>query len=554
MGGIALVVLCCGLYLPGVWSIPPVDRDESRFAQASAQMLASGTVEGWVVPRIQEKPRLNKPPLIYWLQATSAGGFGVEKDMHRGDAESAEKKRELISKATTGGTAGDEAGPLPTAGIWAYRLPSVVCAIVAVLLTWRIGVRMFDPRAAWLGAALLGACVMELWDARQARADQLLLATTTATMLALWNLWDSRNKENRGGASRAALFWLVLALGVMSKGPITPMIAALTAVCLGVTTGEWGWLKRMRPLIGLLIVVAVVGPWVFLVAREVGFSRYFSIVIDETVGRSAVAKEGHWGPPGYHAVMLAVMFWPGSLLAAAAVGRAWKKARAFTAEAQRTQRQKSGKEEFNSGRADARGGLGHRLRVALRMNSARPETFLLCWIVPSWIVFEIVGTKLPHYTLPLYPAIALLTGRAIFAADAGRLPGARGLGAKLGLGIWLAIGAAIGIVGPLIAWWNDWIEPPINQQAIVMASMFALLMLVCVSNLLGRRPGGAHERGRFVAAHLSAIGATVVASALAFGSLLPVASPLWITSRLMRDIEHIDPFGERPIAAIGYSE
>jgi len=39
--------------------------------------------------------------------------------------------------------------------------------------------------------------------------------------------------------------------------------------------------------------------------------------------------------------------------------------------------------------------------------------FLLAWIVPSWIVFELVVTKLPHYVLPLYPAIAILIARAI---------------------------------------------------------------------------------------------------------------------------------------------
>src|SRR6185503_4650826 len=65
-GGAGLVLLCLAVYLPGLFSIPPVDRDESRFAMASWQMYTSGD---WVVPRIQERARLNKPPLIYWLQA-----------------------------------------------------------------------------------------------------------------------------------------------------------------------------------------------------------------------------------------------------------------------------------------------------------------------------------------------------------------------------------------------------------------------------------------------------------------------------------------------------
>ena len=39
--------------------------------------------------------------------------------------------------------------------------------------------------------------------------------------------------------------------------------------------------------------------------------------------------------------------------------------------------------------------------------------FLLAWLIPSWIVFEAVLTKLPHYVLPLYPAIAILTAGAV---------------------------------------------------------------------------------------------------------------------------------------------
>src|SRR4051812_42978968 len=70
-GSLLLVLLCLAVYLPGLRSIPPVDRDESRFAQASRQMLeggVAGTPGAWVVPMVQNRPRLNKPPLIYWLQ------------------------------------------------------------------------------------------------------------------------------------------------------------------------------------------------------------------------------------------------------------------------------------------------------------------------------------------------------------------------------------------------------------------------------------------------------------------------------------------------------
>jgi 4-amino-4-deoxy-L-arabinose transferase-like glycosyltransferase len=176
------VLLCAAVYLPGMFSIPPVDRDEARFAQASRQMFESVALPdeakndamhggGLVVPMVQDRPRLNKPPLIYWAQAASAWLW----------------------------TGGD---PLRDA-IWMYRLPSALFATLAVLITWRIGCSMLDPRAGWAGAALLAVCPMVVWDAHQARSDQLLLACTT---LALWGLWEVWSRARRG---RAGWVWPV---------------------------------------------------------------------------------------------------------------------------------------------------------------------------------------------------------------------------------------------------------------------------------------------------------------------------------------------------------
>src|SRR6185437_12974939 len=78
------------------------------------------------------------------------------------------------------------------------------------------------------------------------------------------------------------------------------------------------------------------------------------------------AQEAHGAPPGYYFILFWVTFWPAATLAAMAVPSVW---------------------------------------ASRREKGAR---FLLAWIVPAWIVFELVITKLPHYVLPLYPAIAIL--------------------------------------------------------------------------------------------------------------------------------------------------
>jgi 4-amino-4-deoxy-L-arabinose transferase-like glycosyltransferase len=593
-GGVALVVLCLALYLPGVWSIPPVDRDESRFAQASAQMLASGTVEGWVVPRIQEKPRLNKPPMIYWLQAASAWLCGTEEKIHHSGTEDTERKtekyglneKESIEGMTVRGehasapaspqpsgtgvppvtsqplpsssssSSSSSLGPLPTAGIWAYRLPSVLCAIVSALLTWRLGRRMVDPRAAWLGGALMAACVMQLWDARQARADQLLLTTTTATMFALWNIWNTRHRADAGGAARAAMFWLCLALGVMSKGPITPMVAGLTMLALSVTTGEWAWMKRLRPLMGVAIVLAVVMPWVGLVMHEIGAAKYLALIYDETLGRSVSAKEGHWGPPGYHTVLLAVMFWPGSLLTLAAVIRAVKNSK-FTTEAQRARREE-----------EKRGNWFLRAQAVVRLNGSRVETFLLCWIVPAWVVFELVGTKLPHYTLPMYPAIALLSARAVFAAETGKLAGAQDFGAKIGWAVWILIGVVLVLMLPVaresalhdmadhVRRWADANakSTPELDRFTLLGALRALAPFLILAVILPIALVRRLQRGRFVRAQSESIFQVVIISALVFQGMLPATPYFWPTAMTIRSVRLIDPAGARQLATVGYGE
>src|SRR3954454_12428804 len=68
-----LAALCLALYLPGIASVPPLDRDESRFAQATRQMLETGD---YIRIRFQDEARNKKPVGIYWLQTASVSLFG----------------------------------------------------------------------------------------------------------------------------------------------------------------------------------------------------------------------------------------------------------------------------------------------------------------------------------------------------------------------------------------------------------------------------------------------------------------------------------------------
>lgn len=396
-----LVVLCLAAYLPGLFSIPPIDRDESRFAQASRQMFESVALPadqrlpglhsgGLAVPYVGDTPRLNKPPLVYWLQSASAAAF-------------------------TGGQ------PLRDA-IWMYRVPNVLCTIGAVLLLFRLGASMpgIGRSAAFLAAAGFAACPLVVVDAHQARADQLLLLTVVATQTLLWRIYSSP-RTNWG---LVLAFWLSVAMGVLAKGPITPMIAALSAIGCSAIRGEWRWLWRLQPLVGVLVLAAGVSPWVIAVGQHVGLSNYLNEVYSETIGRSKQPMEGHWGPPGYHALLFVFLLWPLALA------------------------------------------LPHALaRVRRRWRRDASTAFLLAWLLPAWIVFEIVSTKLPHYPMPLFPAAALLLARAAVLVT--RLPARRASGVflhwkRFWAGTGLVVITAIAALGASMPWWREfgWIEGP----------------------------------------------------------------------------------------------
>ncbi len=487
-GLVALLVICAVVYVPGLFTLPPVDRDESRFAQASRQMVESGN---WAVPMVQDRPRLNKPPLIYWLQSASVKLLGDDWDN----------------------------------AIWVYRLPSALCATGAVLITWRLGRRMFDPRAALLGAALLAACPMVVWDAHQARSDQLLLFTVVLTQYALWRVWKSEGSAGvRSDVLAAVFFWLALSLGVMAKGPIAPMIAACTALGVSIVDRRWRWMLRLQPLLGVLIVAAVVAPWVWKVVQQVGWETYSKIIFDETIGRSREAKEGHWGPPGYHLVLLPALFWPGSFLTAAGVVRAW-----------------------------ARGGVGGVMRSTAQRTRVgrRAELFLLAWAIPAWIIFECIGTKLPHYTMPLYPALALLSGRMVLhAASRGRafVPDA---GLKLGIGIWMLITLVIaGLASPAIYIALAYPAGPMRAGWLVVPATLCVILAIRVVWRMFPQVRFA----RWLHVQLLAFGLALVTPLLLIELNLAREPHLALSSRLAERLGELDPGSVRPIAALEYHE
>jgi 4-amino-4-deoxy-L-arabinose transferase-like glycosyltransferase len=481
LAALALLLLCAAVYLPGLFALPPVDRDECRFAQASRQMFEAHALPadqlnprlhsgGWAVPYFTDTPRLNKPPLIYWLQVGSAWLFTLGQ-------------------------------PLSDA-IWMYRVPSVMSAMVTVLATWWFGKRWLDPRAAWLAAALLAVAPMIVWDANQARADQLLVACTTVAMGALGVLAvrglrfapasETQRTGTAGGWVWPLVFWFAVAAGVMAKGFVTPLVAGLAVVTLSAATRRWTWVLALRPWLGMVILPAAVVPWLYFVAQhQGGIGPFIQQAFGEFFVRAAAgSKEGHFAPPGTHLVLLAVLFWPGSLLTLLALGHAIRRAKGHA---------------LKPPTADT--GWWTRLLTLIRTPwRGRPiELFLLAWIVPMWVLFELSMAKLPHYTMPMYPAVALLSARMVFRVTARAAKGEPVQPPALGRVLWCILPVVLGLaqitIGGLLLMLGIGL-PSFALLELVLS--FALLVLVPSAMLfsLGWWAVRSANRGRTVRAQL----------------------------------------------------
>jgi 4-amino-4-deoxy-L-arabinose transferase-like glycosyltransferase len=371
---ILLTLLCLAFFAPGQSVLPPVDRDEARFAQATRQMLQTGD---YIHIRFQDTPRHKKPAGIYWLQAASVGLFGETN----------------------------------ASVIWPYRLPSVLGAIAAVLLTFALGCVLFERRVALLGAAILASSALLVIEAHLAKTDAVLLATITAAMLALARIYAAARDERASGQTAPLVFWAALGVSTLVKGPVGPMVVLLTLAALWIT--DWragratGLLARLKPLVGVPIAVAIFAPWLIAIMSATGGSFVGDAVKSDLLPKLISGQESHGFPPGYFLLLLTGTMWPGSLFVWHGIVWAWQNRWEW------------------------------------------PVKFCVAWALPSWIVFELVPTKLPHYVLPLYPALALLAARAAFALAEDGIPRFRKWDSRLALGAFAGIALAIG--GGLVA-------------------------------------------------------------------------------------------------------
>ncbi len=443
-----LVALSLAAFLPGISTLQPMDRDEPRFAQASKQMLET---RDFIDIRFQDEARHKKPVGIYWLQSIVVA---------TGDVLGVDHARTQI---------------------WLYRIPSQIGATLAAVLTWWALLAFLPARLALLGGALMAVSILLGVEARLAKTDAVLAACAVAAFGALIRVWlDWARALPFALHPRIWLvFWGAMALAVIVKGPILPMVVAFPVLLMSWRERSFGWTRPLRWKQGLALVTLVALPWLIAIAWKSGGAFFAESVGKDMLGKVAEGQEKHGAPPGFYFFAFFGTFWPAAPVAAMAGYFAWR-----------------------------------HWREPL-------VAFLLAWIVPSWLIFEAVPTKLPHYVLPLYVAV---TGLALLAvARDGIDMGRRGAFAVAGL---IALIPAVLLIGlPVANWSLDRTLPFIGLPFLLVGAGLAIWAMRAL------------WQGEFEAGLWRGVLASLIVSAGVFGFAQTTFRSLKLSPRLAETIQ-----------------
>ena len=331
-------------HLAGTWSLPLVDRDEPRFAEASREMIQRSD---YVVPYFNNHFRLDKPPLTYWAQVASYRLFG-END-------------------------------------FAARFPSAIAAALAALSIFAWGTRVGGNSVGWWAAIIFTLSLQTFLHGKAAVADMWLVLFVTLAHWAGNELLRDRLSPPADETSNIKhqtsrwwwMFYVSLAFGFLAKGPIGWIpLATVAATKFFLLGGQLA--ARFKFTRGLLLMLAIVAPW-GVPALIQTHGQFFAVGIGRhVIGRSFTTMEGH-GANSFGVYLVLLPFYFGTIFVSFfpwSIKLPW-------------------------------------LTRKLSQDRDKIDNYLITGVAIIFIIFTLIKTKLPHYTLPAFPLLALLLARRL---------------------------------------------------------------------------------------------------------------------------------------------
>lgn len=401
----ALLLLCLAVYLPGFVRLPAVDRTEAIYAETTRDMVARGD---WSDPRYGSAVHQYRPIGTFWAQALSRSA----------------------------------AGEANARDIRVYRLPSLIFVTLAVLSVFWLGTLIIGAEAALIAAALFAVAPLTVLVSQLAIAEGLSLLPATIAMLTLaWFYVTAgppvasealashpRRFSARGETWLALLFWTAVGAGMLINALLVPILIVSTLAALFAFDRDFSWLKRLRPLFGVPIALAIAAPWLLVRAHQDG-TPFAGLSWPEFLAALGGAQDMKLRAfPGTFTLALLLGFLPGTALLGVVFKRFWP------------------------------------------ARDQRLPSFLLAWVIGYLIYLEALSSKPGTYMVQtMFPALALAVA-SVVVSEAGH--GKRPEG---GLIVWPTALAAIPLAA-FAAVYGFANETPDIVTAVLIAIIAALFI------------------------------------------------------------------------------
>ena len=284
---------------------------------------------------------------------------------------------------------------------WGIRLPSALCSLFTVLLAGLFAERLYGTRVGAMAMVILATMANFDKLGRLGHIDMPLAAAFMAAMYFLYVGYFEEWKANR----KIYLFYVALGWGMLLKGPLVIILAALIVLGMAATRGKrWYEVPRdLRIVRGMLIVLALSLPWYIYECIHSHGEFFREFIVRQNLDRFT-------GDPGVYRKKSPIWHYIPKLLAGALP---WSIA--------------------------ALAGLAIHFKRIVRFRLSVGSRFLLIWFLTGFVFFSLSAVKRIDYLLPLFPALAIMTARAVeeWCRKAPATP------RKWWLSVWSAIAAVL---------------------------------------------------------------------------------------------------------------
>ena len=325
---------CFFIYFQGIFDLPVMDRDEARFVTASKTMLIE---KEYIDIKMVDETRYKKPIGIYWAQVFS---------------------NKLL-------------GSYPFTEIWIYRLPSVLGFFFSMIFFYFYFKQIETPIVVFTSVFFLTISLLTISEIHQSKTDALLFLFITICNLILYKTL----KFNKINKLEIYIFWICIALGILTKGPII-IIFTLIPLLLFSVIKKRNLFGLVWSLVPFLICLLISIPWFVLINIKSEGIFWHESIGNDLFNKIKSGQESHGFPPGYYSILIFIFFWPASIFFLNFL--------------------KDIKSKFSN---------------IFKTNDYK--LFLMISFLLPFFIFELIPTKLPHYVYPSYLPLSILISKFI---------------------------------------------------------------------------------------------------------------------------------------------